>query len=45
VDWSLQLEDPVSWAWMCLQKIFQTLNTGVQNVPEKDISVTKYWCS
>lgn len=27
VDWSLQLEDPVSWAWMCLQKIFQSLNT------------------
>lgn len=31
VDWSLQLEDPVSWAWMCLQKIFQSLITGVHN--------------
>lgn len=31
VDWSLQLEDPVSWAWMCLKKIFQSLNTGVHN--------------
>jgi len=45
VDWSLQLEDPVSWAWMCLQKIFQTLNTGVPNVPAEDISDIKYWCS
>jgi hypothetical protein len=31
VDWSLQLEDSVSWAWMCLKKIFQSLNTGVHN--------------